>query len=134
MPVSLLPDALALTREALLAQSSLTALVGTRIYDRIPGTPTWPLLVLTVIDEVELEWHTGQPRVQVDVWGAGSTATDAANALTIARTVRSVTRDLRGSWTAGDISNAAPSTIVPAPDQTTGRARYVIDLLLETNP
>jgi hypothetical protein len=90
--------------------------------------------VLTVIDEVELEWHTGQPRVQVDVWGAGSTATDAANALTIARTVRSITRDLRGTWTAGDISNAAPSTIIPAPDQTTGRARYVIDLLLETNP
>jgi hypothetical protein len=134
MPVSLLPDALAVTREALLAQSSLTALVGTRIYDRIPGNPVWPLLVLTVVDEVELEWHTGNARVQVDVWGAGNTSADAQQAQTVARTVRAVTRDLRGSWTAGDISNAAPAVTIPAPDETTGRARFVIDLLIETNP
>lgn len=134
MPVPVLPDALAVAREGLLAQSTLTALVGTRIYDRIPASPTWPLLVLSVVDDLELEWHTGVARVQVDVWGAGSSPTDAAQALSIARTVRSVARDLRQSWAAGDISNAAPGTILPAPDPETGRARYVIDLILETNP
>lgn len=134
MPVPVLPDSIALAREALLAQSSLTALVSTRIYDRIPASPTWPLLVLSVVDDLELEWHTGQARVQVDVWGRSGSPTDAAEALNIARVVRSVARDLRGSWAAGDVSNAAPGTIIPAPDPETGRARYVIDLLLETNP
>lgn len=134
MPVPLLPDTLALAREALLAQASLTALVGTRIYDRIPASPTWPLLVVSDVDIQELEWHTWLARVQVDVWGAGGSQADWQQVRTIARTLYSVARDLRGSWTAGDISNAAPLIIVPAPDETTGRARLVVDLQLETNP
>lgn len=134
MPVPVLPDSLALAREALLAQSSLTALVSTRIYERIPASPTWPLLVASIVDDLELEWHTGQARVQVDVWGAGSSPTQAAEALNITRVVRAVARDLRGSWTAGDVASAAPGIIIPAPDPDTGRARYLIDLLIQTNP
>lgn len=134
MPTPLLPDTLDLARTALLAQPSLTALVGTRILPRIPASPVWPLLVLTVVDSGELEWHTGEARVQVDVWGAGGQDADWQAVYTIARTLVSVARDLRGAYGPGRIANSAPASTVPQPDQTTGRARLVVDLILHTAP
>src|SRR5215207_5337282 len=129
MPFPLLPDTVALAREALLAQTSITALVSTRIYARIPATPTWPLLVVSTVDDAESpEPAFGESRVQVDVWGAGGSDTQTAQARLIARTVWQAARDLDGSYTSGVIVHCTPLISVPAPDPETGRARFVVDL------
>lgn len=133
MPTTLLPDLVAVTIQALSAQPSLTALVSTRVYDRLPATPTWPLLVVNTVDEGETPF-AGIARVQVDVWGAGPTSTDEEATRTIARTLVSVSRDLRGNYAAGHISNSGHLNTVPLPDPTTGRARFAVDLDIEAYP
>lgn len=133
MPTPLLPDPTVAARTALLAQSPVAALVGTRIHFAIPSAPTWPLLVLTLVDDDELRPETLTARVQVDVWGAGNTTQDTLDCKAIASTVRSVARDLRGTWGAAQISNSVAGQIIPSPDDTTGRARLIVDLLLEIN-
>lgn len=135
MPTQLLPDPVAAVREALLAQASITALVSTRIYDRIPATPTWPLLVVSSVDDDEAGGPENlQARVQVDCWGQSGNQTDTAQARLIVRTVRSVSRDLAGTWPAGKIRSAVGQTTIPSPDPESGRARFFIDLLVDLNP
>lgn len=135
MPTQLLPDVVAVIRQALLAQSSITALVSTRIYDRIPAMPTWPLLVVTTVDEDEVEGPENlQGRIQIDCWGQSGNETHTAEARLIARTVRSVSRDLAGTWTGGKVRAAVAQIALPSPDPITGRARFIVDLLVELNP
>lgn len=131
MPLPLLPDLIALSREAILAQSAMTALVSTRVYGRIPGTPTWPLITLAVVDDGEArDPALGDARVQADCWGAGPSTTDEEVARLIARTLRSVARNLRGTYTTGVITGCAPGQVISAPDAQTGRARMICDLLI----
>lgn len=135
MPTPLLPDTVAVVRDALLGQSSISALVGTRIYDRVPaGSPTWPLLVVDTVDEAETEWHTLQGRVQLDVWGVGPSSDDEQQARLLARTIIAAIRDMRGTWASGRIVNTGLLNMLPAPDDETGRARFVIDLFVEVMP
>lgn len=131
MPTPLLPDAIVATRTALLAQTPVTALVSTRIYYAIPAAPTWPLLVLSLIDDDELRPETLTARVQVDAWGASNTTVDVINCKAIVAAIRSVARDLRGTWGGVQISNAVAGQVVPNPDPTSGRARFICDLQLE---
>jgi hypothetical protein len=130
MPTPVLPDPTVAARTALLAQSTLTALVGTRIYYAIPSAPTWPLLVLSLVDDDELRPETLSARVQVDVWGNGNTTQDVLDCKAIAAVIRSVARDLKGSWPA-NISNSVAGLVIPNPDTTSGRARFIVDLQLE---
>lgn len=135
MPTQLLPDAVAVIRQALLAQAPITALVSTRIYDRVPATPTWPLLVVTSIDDDEIEGPENlQARIQVDCWGQSGSETHTAEVRLIARTVRSVSRDLIGTWASGKIRAAVAQITIPSPDPETGRARFIVDLLVDLNP
>lgn len=133
MPTPLLPDALALTRQSLLSQSALTDLVGQRVYVTRPANPTWPLLQLSIVDDREREFYSGEVRVQVDVWGTGSSDASVAEVGLIVRTLVSVTRDLVGSYPAGRISNAAVESAVPQPDPDTGRFRIAVDLTVWTH-
>lgn len=134
MPLPLLPDVKALGREALLAQSAITALVSTRIYGRIPDSPTWPLLEVRIVDDDEAgDPALGAARLQVNCWGAGPSPTDEAAALVIARTVRAVARDLYGTYTSGTVAYAAPGQIIPATDPQTGRVRFVVDLIITSH-
>jgi hypothetical protein len=137
MPAPVLPDSTIVARAALLQQPTLTDLVGARIYYAIPSNPTWPLLVLSLVDDDELRPETLLARVQVDVWGASNTTTDVIACKAIAATVRSVARDLRGTWSwtlpspgAATVSNAVAGQIIPNPDTTSGRARFITDLEL----
>lgn len=132
MPIPVLPDSTVAARTALLAQATVTSLVGQRIYYAIPSTPVFPLLVLSLVDDDELRPETLTARVQVDVWGNGNTTQDVLDCKAIAAAVRSVARDLKGSWPAR-ISNSVAGQIVPNPDDTSGRARFIVDLLLELN-
>jgi hypothetical protein len=107
--------------------------VGTRIYDRVPASPTWPLLEVLGVDDAESagEPTMGEARVQINCWGAGPDAGHVQTARTIARTIRAVCRDLTGAHAAGTIVSAAPVMFVPAPDET-GRARFILDLSIRT--
>lgn len=135
MPLALLPDVVALAITALRAQTAVTALVSQRVYSRIPASPTWPLLVVSTVDEGEAgEPIVGASRVQVDCWGGGNGADYDQQARALGRTVRSVTRDLVGSYTGGSIVACSPELMIPAPDSDTGRARFIVDLSITTAP
>lgn len=131
MPTPVLADPVVAARTALLAQSTLTALVTTRIYYALPGTPTYPLLVLSLVDEDEVRPDTVTARVQVDVWGQGGSPQQVLDAKAVAAVIRSVARDLKGLWSGATISNAVAGQVIANPDTTTSRARFVVDLLID---
>ena len=94
MPLPLYPDTVSVVREALLAQPSITALVGTRIYARIPTAPVWPLIVVGTVDDTEApDPILGESRIQLDVWGAGGTDSNTQQARLIARNLRDVSSE-----------------------------------------
>jgi len=132
LPVA--PDVVDLTIRALLGQPAVTALVGTRVYDRVAGS-VYPLLVVGVVDFAP----TAEPRrtvtlVQVDCWGRGGDPAQATQASLLARTVAAVAPDLRGAWppAAGYIVAAYLDRMLPQPDTTTGRARWLVQLEVTT--
>lgn len=138
MSTPVLPDPLLAARTALLAQTAVTtSSVGTRIHFAIPETTTYPIWVLSLVDDDELRPETLTARVQVDVWGDGNTPDDLVATKASASVLRSVARDLRGAWSGSwgtaSISNSVAGQIIPNPDTTGGRARYIVDLLLELN-
>jgi len=141
MPSPVLPDPVVAARTALIAQPTLTALVAQRVYYAVPspwpqaGSPLvdLPVLVLSLVDDDELRPETLIARVQVDVYGAGGNKQEVIDCKAIAAVVRSVARDLRGTWGAAAISNSVAGQIIPNPDTTSGRARFIVDLQLELN-
>lgn len=128
-----LPDATVVAREAMLAQTLITGEVGTRIRYAVPETETYPLLVLTSVDDDELRPETLTVRVQVDVWGKGASTQDTLDCNRIARKIRASARDLNGDWANGKIRGCVAGQIVPNPDTTSGRSRFVVDLLFQLN-
>lgn len=136
MPTPLQPDVIGLAIQAYRGQVSVTALVAQRIYDRIPGTTTWPLVVVGLVSQAPLTepgWVSAL--LQLDVWGNGPGPADAAAALTVARTVWAATADLHGSWAGyGGVAQAYPSLLLPQPDPTTGRARYIVQAEITATP
>lgn len=131
MPLPILPDVVDLAITALAGQTPVTALVSTRLYSRLPDAPTWPLLVVSLVDHAESpEPALGTARVQVDSWGAGNGPGYDQAAFLLARTVVSVARDLRGTYAGGTIVGCSPGLIVAAPDPDTGRARSIVDLII----
>lgn len=135
MPTPILPDPLLAVRTALLAQATVTSsAVGTRIRLAIPETTQYPLWVLSLVDDDELRPETLIARVQVDVWGEDNTPDGLVATKASAAVLRSVARDLKGTWTdtwgTASISQCVAGQIIPNPDTTSGRARYVVDLQL----
>lgn len=134
MPTPLLPDPTVVARTALLAQSAVTALVSTRVHFAIPQTPTWPLLVVSLVDDDELRPETLAVRVQVDVWGSGPTTQDVLDSKAIAATIRSIARDLNGDYApTGKIRDCVAGQVIPNPDTANGRARHIVDLTFQLN-
>jgi Protein of unknown function (DUF3168) len=133
MPTPVLPNPKVAARTGLLAQAALTALVSTRIYYAIPANPTYPLVVLSIVDADELRPETLTARVQADVWGNGNDTQAVLDCEAIAAVIRSVARNLVGTWGGASISNAVAGQAIPQPDSTTGRARTIVDLLLDIN-
>lgn len=133
MPTPVLPNPKVATRTGLLAQSALTALVDQRIYYAIPANPTYPLIVLSIVDADELRPETLTARVQADVWGSGGSTQDTLDTEAIAAVLRSVARNLVGTWGSASISNAVAGQAIPQPDSTTGRARTIVDIQIEVN-
>jgi hypothetical protein len=136
MPTPVLPNPKVAARTALLAQTALTALVATRIFYAIPGPvggvePTYPLVVLSIVDADELRPETLTARVQADIWGRGKETQDTLDTEAIAAVLRSIARNLVGTWGPASISSSVAGPAIPQPDSTTGRARTVVDLLLE---
>lgn len=131
MPTPVIPNVKVATRAALLAQTPLTARVDQRIYYAIPATPVYPLIVLTTVDVDETRPEAVTARVQADIWGRGNTTQDVLDTEDIAAVLRSVARDLVGTWGSANILSAVAGQAVPNPDSTTGRARTIVDLLID---
>lgn len=139
MATPLLPKPRTVARAALLAQTAITTIVGTRVLLAVPDP--WPtdangdlqVIVLDLVDDDELRPETLDVRVQVNCWGAGSSTIDSDSCEDTASTVRSIARDLNGDWAEGKIRNCVAGLIIPAPDPKTGRARHVVDLTFELN-
>lgn len=132
MPLPLEPDADALTIDALKGEAAVTTLVSTRIYDRIPDAPVWPLLTVVTVSDLEQADPVGWEVIeQVDVWGKSGTRQDTYDARTIARTIRAYARDLAGTYTSGTVTACSADQIRDlGPDPDTGRAHFAVDLTL----
>ena len=134
MPTADLPDPIVVAREAMLAQTAITTSdVGTRIHFGIPETTTYPIWVLSSVDDDELRPETLAARVQVDVYGEGNTAQHLIDAKASARRLRAVARDLNGDWASGKIRGCVAGQIIPNPDPAAGRVRFIVDLTFQLN-
>lgn len=135
MPLPIVPSARLVLRDALLAQSVLTATtVGTDI--RLSKPSTWPgkaIIVLSNVDEIELRPECNECRVQVDLYGAGSSVADYEAIEGIAPILQSVSRDCDGNWAKGNIRKCRAPSRLPSPDSS-GRARIIVDFELEVTP
>lgn len=136
MPLPLEPDADALTIDALAARAAITALVNTRIYDRIPDTPTWPLLTVATISDLEAADPVGWSVIeQVDVFGESGSREHTYDARTIARTIRANSRLLAGTYPSGTIAACSGDVIRDlGPDPDSGRAHFTVELSLTIYP
>ena len=132
MPLPLEPDADALTIEALAGRTAVTALVATRIYDRIPENPAWPLLTVATVSDLEAEDPIGwQVIEQVDVFGESGSRQHTFDARTIARTIRAHARGMVGTYASGTVRVCSADQIRDVgPDPDTGRAHFSVDLSL----
>lgn len=131
MSTPVLPNPKVVARTALLAQTALTALVAQRVYYAIPASPVYPLVVLSIVDADELRPETLTARVQADIWGAGNSTQDVLDTEAVAAVIRSIARNLVGTWGSASISNSVAGQAIPQADSTTGRARTIVDLQLE---
>ena len=93
-----------------------------RQYEEFPDLQLW------LVDDDEIRPEMLVARVQVDVWGTGGTTQETLDCKAIGAVLRSVARDLTGVWAGATISNAVAGQIIPSPDTTTGRTRFVVDL------
>jgi hypothetical protein len=132
--VRLLPDVEALAVAHLRANSSVAALVGTRVSTELPATPQWPYLIVTLLMGVEkIPHHLDEQYVQLSAWGDTK-----AQANLLVRTARAALIDARSaSHTRGVVTNVR-TVLSPRwlPDETTGhsRPRYTCDMALTVHP
>lgn len=69
-------------RTALIAHTPLTALVGQRVYDRVPDNPTFPYLTLDISDAVEDDDDCGKHwrvNIEVHVWSRAQGRQEASS-------------------------------------------------------
>ena len=126
-------------RTYLLTQSTVTALVGTRIYyDHLPQRATLPALVVNLITsvsqrEVDAASGTARARVQVDCYAA----TYAASA-SLGELVRKVTEQYTGTMGSTTVDRAHVETVTELDDGPTDGSdayRYIrsLDVVLWHN-
>ncbi len=136
MAVVVTPDALIIVRGFLFQHADVNALVGGRVYaNRIPASPTWPLVRLQqVADSEVVARHFTATRVQVEGWAA--TLHDDGTARDVAATCRSALHDMSGwvhpeGWVS-HVEEASPLTWLP--DDDAGKARYLFDFRIYATP
>lgn len=124
MPMTLMPDAEALTVTALTAQAAVVAITP-RISTVIPPAPIFPLIRVTKVADygIDREGSSGV-LIQVECW-----ADDDATASLLARTVQACVGDLPRVTGSGWVALVdVPSGPIPTPDPESERARYILDL------
>lgn len=128
MPDQLLVDIEAAFIDFLLAQPSVSALVGTRIYTRKPADPTWPLITVRRVagGVTPADGPLDNPTLQVDCWADGDNEDQAS---LIARTTIAALADLR-AYDARHLGLYLVNGVVPLTDPDTGRARVSLDVEL----
>lgn len=118
-------------REHLLADATVTALVGTRIFGKqLPDDPGYPAVrLLRVGGPFDFEGHIDEANVQVDVYGNDETDTvDAAEAVR-ASLYRMVGR-FSGGFVMKTMELSGPTDL---PDPRTERPRQTWDVRVYTH-
>lgn len=131
MPDPLLPSPIPLLVSFFTARPEITALAGDRIGSRLPGEPG-PAVRITRVGGTPSQAWQDDPRIQVEAWGASDQ--DEATADLLARTLLASLADLPRAM--GRRVSALQVTVGPlwSPDPTSGRARYLFDVQLNTHP
>lgn len=146
MTLRLLPDVEALTITYLRGQTAITALVGTRIYSRIPRNPAWPLITVTIVAGTErIAHHLDEITIQVDAWGyidtdpgAPPNSDHTVQTHLIARTARAVlmrmplTKHSRGI--VSHVRTVRPAQPLPDTTYSPARPRYSLDMAVTVHP
>ncbi len=128
MPDPLLPGPEALLGAFYRNHPSLAPLHGGRVGTRLGGV--YPAIRLARLGSPPGHRWEDRPTVQVECW-----ADEQAQADLLARTVVAVTPEVLGAHLQGVVSGW-DITLGPlwSPDPTTARARYLIDVQLQTHP
>lgn len=123
-----MPDVVVHARTHLLADATVTAQVGTRVYGfDLPADPTYPAVRLTRIGgAADFEGHIDSAVVQVDVFG--TTRTDATDAMEAVRQSLHAMAGIFGS----DVVSKVVELTGPGwlPDPRTDRPRWTWDVQL----
>ncbi len=107
----------------LLANSQVAAIIGTRIGTRLPASPTYPLIVASLVSDIPGQPWESRVRVQLDCWAASE---EGASALS--RTVVAVHPSLRGTYSAGRLLNTSVLNRLWSPDPVNNQPRFLVDL------
>ena len=143
MVVRLLPNVEALAIDWLKAHDSITALIGSpvaRVYTEIPGTPTYPLLTVTLFAGVEkIAEHLDESYVQLAAYGRMPENAGKLEAELLCRTARAVLIAARFSdhdrGVVTDVRTVSTPRLLPddsTPD--TPRPRYLCELAMTVHP
>jgi hypothetical protein len=120
------PDVVAHTRTHLLADVTVTAQVGTRVYGfDLPATPTYPAVrIIRIGGAADFEGHIDSALVQVDVFGI--TREDSYDS---AAAVRASLHGMAGSFS-GEVVSKVVEVTGPGwlPDPQTERPRWTWDV------
>lgn len=127
------PDAEALVIDWLLAETAVTALVGTRIYTSIPESSPYPLIRVTRVGGPPTSDDEDAPLVQVDAWADEAQQDEAAD---VSRQVVDAVPNLdgqrpSGSWVKGPHVVNGPYY---AQDEGTHKPRYLVEIMFWTYP
>ena len=133
-PLTVLPDAVLVTRAYLLTVSELTALVGTRIATRSHSTPAYPYVRLQRIGgTAAVRNRLDAARLQAEAYGA-----DEASASTTARTLLAALLAMEGYTTASVTVTGVEEELGPQwlPDdvRTPATPRFVLGVSVYLHP
>lgn len=122
MTVQLLPNVEAIVSTFLQAQPEMVALIGTRTYTAIPGSPTYPLCRVTQYDDTKV---TDRPlwvvRCSIQIEGFGGSKAEAYAVVATAEAC--IAERLEGAHAGGTITGITWGSKRDLPDSTFSPAK-----------
>lgn len=131
MTLRVLPDVEMAALRWLKAQAELTALVGQRIYAKLPKAPTFPAVRLMRVGGTPvIAQHLDVARLQVEAFAPAK-----YDAWRVAATAQAAIHLLPGIHFEGVVTAVEDAVgLTWAPDNQTDRPRYLFDVLVYAHP
>jgi hypothetical protein len=132
VPLRLQVDVERLAADYLRGRTEISAIVGTRVSNALPKTPTYPYLIGSRFGGVadHLAW-LDRARLQFEAWG-----TSKGNANLLARTALAALHEMPlATHALGVVTNVAQELgLTWSPDETTDQPRYVFGVAVYLHP